>query len=184
MMNKYTIRDITEIGIFTAIAIVLNLPFFKIKFTPTGGSISFVMIPLFIIAIRHSWWKTFISCGVIYALIACLTSGHEFFTFPFDYFLGYGCICIISLFNKLIMKENKMSYLFLAISVIVVTTLRFIFSTISSMIFFEYKIIPALIYNAPYIYITGAIGLAVMLYLLKPLKAINKKHNNRNTNNN
>jgi len=175
-MKNYTIKDITEIGIFTAIAIILNLPVFKIKITPDAGSISFVMIPLFIIAIRHSWWKSLIAGGLIYGLAGCLMGGHGFITYPFDYLIPYGSICLISLVRNLILKENKISYLYLTISIILVTVIRYFSATISSVIVYNFKITTSLIYNAPYVFISGGIGLIALIFLIKPLKVINKRN--------
>lgn len=176
MKSKYTIKEIAELGIFTGIAIVLNLSIFKFHITASGGSISFVMVPLFVIAIRHSWWKTLISTGIVYALVACLIGGYGFATFPFDYFIPYGSICLISLVRNKILQDGWKSYLYLIISIILVTTIRFFSSTISSILIYEYQFIPAIIYNAPYVFITGGIGLAFLLILLNPLKYINKKN--------
>jgi len=175
-MKNYSIKDIAEIGIFTALAIILNLPVFKIKITPDAGSISFVMIPLFIIAIRHSWWKSFIAGGLIFGVIGCLMGGHGFIAYPFDYLIPYGSICLISLLRKLILKENKLSYLYLTISIILVTVIRYFSATFSSMIVYNFQIIPSLIYNAPYVFISGGIGLIAIIFLLKPLKVINKRN--------
>lgn len=42
-----------EVAIFTALAIVLdNIPFLKFKVWPNGGSVSFSMIPVFLVAFR------------------------------------------------------------------------------------------------------------------------------------
>lgn len=177
-MTKYTIRDIAEIGIFAGIAIVLNLPFFKIHIAPDAGSISFVMIPLFILAIRHSWWKTFIVCSIVYGLPACLIGGHGLQTYPLEYLCAYGAIAIISLFRNKILSDNKISYLYLAFSILIVTLVRFIFATISSVFLYEYQFVAALIYNSAYVFITGAIGLIALILLLKPLKMIDKKYAN------
>ena len=138
------------------------------------------MIPLFIIAIRHTWWKTLIACGLVYALPACLIGGWGIVTYPLDYLCAYGAICLISLVRKKILSDEWISYLYLIVSVIVVTALRFIFSTISSIVLYDYELVPALIYNAPYIFITGGIGLASLIILLKPLKIINKKYSKEN----
>lgn len=44
---------IIEVAIFTALAVVLdNIPFLKFKVWPNGGSVSFVMIPIFLVAFR------------------------------------------------------------------------------------------------------------------------------------
>ena len=175
-MNKYTIRDIAELGIFAGITIVLSLPIFKIHIAPDAGSISFVMIPLFILAIRHTWWKTLIVCAIVYGLPACLINGHGLQGYPLDYMCAYGSIAIVSLFRGHILSNKKSSYLFLILSITIVTLLRYAFSTMSSIWIYEYQFIAALIYNATYIFISGAIGLVALLLLLKPLKIVDKKY--------
>lgn len=178
-MNKFTIKDIAEIGIFVGIALVLNLPIFKIKITPDAGSISFVMIPLFFIALRHSWWKSFIAGAIIYGLPACAIGAHGFQHYPFSYMIPYGAICIVSLFRTYIFDDRKSSYLFLIISTIMVTMIRYCSECIASVIFYpEMQFKAILIYNASYVFITGAIGLVTTIILLKPLKVINKRYPN------
>ena len=178
--TKLTIREITELGIFVALAIVLDIPVFKFKIGPNGGSISFVLIPLFIIAIRHNWWKTLIAASIIYSPIACAIGGNGWQSFIFDYALSYGSIFLISLVRNKILSENKSSYIYLIISVLIFTLSRYIFTCISSMIFYSSNFTQALLYNVTYVPISSAIGLVTLLVLLKPLKIVNEKYPNIN----
>jgi len=179
MMNRFTTRDIAEIGIFVGIGLVLNLPIFKIHITPDAGSISFVMIPLFLIALRHNWWKSLIAGAIVYGLPACAIGMHGFQHYPFSYMIPYGSICFISLFKNLIFNKGKLGYLFLTIIILLVTFIRFCSECVGSLIFYSgMSFIAILIYNAPYVFITGAIGLIAMLLLIKPLKIINERYLN------
>ncbi len=179
MKYKYTIQDITEIGIFVGLALVLNLHIFSIRISGGEGSISFTMIPLYLIALRKSWWKSFISCGIIYGLIACLmdTPKFGFATYPLDYLLAYGSICFVSLFRGHIFNNNKRGILFLIFSVAVTGLLRYIFASIDGMIFYtNYQLIPSLISNALYVLPTCAVSLGILILLFVPLKRINERY--------
>lgn len=174
-MNKYTIRDITEIGIFVGLALILNISIFTFHIMPNAGSISFTMVPLFIIALRKNWWKTLIASAFVYGILACVIDGYGIASYPFDYMFAYGGITIVSLFRNKIFKQ-KYGFIYLIISVIIATVIRLFSSTISSMVVYQYKFIPAIIYNATYIPVTGALCLAILLALYIPLKTINIRY--------
>ena len=53
------IRDMVEIAMFCAMAIVLDLTFFKIRIGQNGGSISLVMLPLSFLCVRKGFVKGF-----------------------------------------------------------------------------------------------------------------------------
>ena len=53
---KFSVRDIAEIAVLCALAVVLD-KFGKIPIGSTGGSINISTVPLFIIAFRHGWFK-------------------------------------------------------------------------------------------------------------------------------
>ena len=173
---KYTIKDIVEIGIFVGLALVLNLHVFSIHIASNAGSISFSLIPLFIIALRKNWWKTFLATGVIYGLIACAIDGYGFQTYPLDYLLAYGSITIVSLFRQLIINKGKLGILYLILAVIIATLIRLMSSTLSGVVNYQMEFVPSFIYNAVYIPITGAVSLAVLLILFKPFKMINERY--------
>lgn len=177
MNLKYTVREIVESAVFIALAIVLDLHGLKIQIGSGGGSISFTMVPLFVLALRLNPLKSFISVGVIYGLITCLIDGWGFQYFPFDYLLAYGSIFLISFFRNIILDNDTKfeGLMFMIISIILCLIFRFVFHSISSMVLYEYSLIAAFAYNAPYVFISGAITLATMILLYKPLKIINKR---------
>ncbi|MCQ2795716.1 MAG: energy-coupled thiamine transporter ThiT [Bacilli bacterium] len=172
---KYTIRDIAEIGIFVGLALVLNLPIFSIHIMSNGGSISFTMVPLCIIALRKSWWKTLIATALIYGLFACLMDGYGFQTYPLDYMLSCGALTLISFVRKPTF-EKKYGFIYLIISVVLATLLRILFATIDGVWLYEYTFLASFIYNATYVSITGAVTLAILLLLFKPLQIVTKRY--------
>lgn len=175
MNIKYSVQDIVESSVLIALAIVLD--FIKIPVGATGGSISFTMLPLFILAIRQGFLKGFLGIGIVYGLITCLKDGYGIETFPFDYLLGYGSISIVGLFSKQILDDKKpaKSIVFLIFSGVFATFLRLMSSTISSMIIYDYEFVPAIVYNALYIPLSGIVSIAIILLLYKPLLMVNNK---------
>ena len=75
----FSVKDIVEISMLVAISILLD-KFVKIPFGLTGGSINIAMVPLFVISLRHGWFKTLISCGVVFGFITCLLDDYGLFT--------------------------------------------------------------------------------------------------------
>ena len=85
-----SVKEMVEIALLVAIAVILDLDGFKITLSATGGSIGFTMVPLFIIGYRHGFIKSLIGVGFIYGLTTALLDGHGIIYYPFDYFIAYG----------------------------------------------------------------------------------------------
>lgn len=177
--NEYSIRDIVESAMLIAMAIGLDLPGLKIRIGVNGGSISFTMVPLFILALRLGTLKGFIGCGVIYGTITCVLDGWGFYSFPFDYLLGYGAITAVSLFRKQIINDEAKftvkGVVFLVAGVVIAIALRLLAATLSGMIYYETPFIESLSYNASYVLPSGGICVVVLLLLYKPFLVVNKK---------
>ena len=177
--NEFQVRDIAEMAMLIALAIGLDLPGLKIRVGVNGGSISFAMVPLLILALRLGMFKGFIGAGIIYGAITSMLDGWGMQYYLFDYLLAYGSLSVIGLFSPLIFKkENKtvwLSIIFLVIGVALAVTLRLAFATLSGMIFYETSFVESLAYNALYILPSGGGALALLLLLYKPLEMINKR---------
>ena len=177
----FSISDIAEIAILCSLAIVLD-QFCKIPLGATGGSINFSMLPLYIIALRHGWFKGFIGCGIIYAITTCIIDGYGFQFFPLEYFIAYGSVGILGIFanfiNKNFNKNNKsnivISYFVLVGSIAIAAVIRFFCGSIDSVMFYEYSWSAAFAYNAPYVFISAVVVCAIMCALLPAIKLINK----------
>lgn len=177
MKLKFSVREIVESAMLIALAIVFDLQGLKIQIGNGGGSISLTMVPLFVLALRVGFLKSFIGIGVIYGLITCLIDGWGIVYFPLDYLLAYGSISLIGLFKNIILDKNEKfeGILFLILSTLICLILRMIFHTISSMVFYDYSLVAAIAYNGPYVFVSGAATLVMLLLLYKPLLIINEK---------
>lgn len=174
---KITVREMTEIAMLVGVAILLDTPLLKFRIGANGGSISLTMIPLIILALRVGPIKGFISIGLIYGFLSCLADGEPFYALPFDYFLGYGSLAIIGFFkNRILTKKPMISGIFLMmLSIFIAFIMRLIFSSISSVIFYEINFVGGLIYNLTYMAPAFAAVLVVLLLLYKPLIDINNR---------
>ena len=176
--HSFTVRDIVEIAMFVALAVILDIAIFKIKIVASGGSISFVMVPLFVLALRKGFVKGFISLGIIFGLITCMLDGYGFFTFPFDYLLGFGGLALIGIFKDIILpKSGKITIkgiIFLVVGVLIGLVARTIASTISGIVIYQTEFLESLVYQLTYIGPSGGISLAALLVLYKPILLINR----------
>lgn len=187
---KFDVKELCEMAMLIAAAVVLN--FVKIPLQ-WSGSVNLQIVPLVIIALRYKPSKTFIASGIVFGLITCLTDGYGLFAYPLEYLIAFGSVAIISPFRKLIIKDpNEMKSLdyILGLSLLIglltiQTTIRFICASVDSYVFyFAYldgtttggnMINAALLYNAPYVYLTGVATIGVISALYYPLLLINKR---------
>ncbi len=176
----FDVRDITEIAMLCAMAILLDR-FIRIGVGATGGSINICMVPLYVIALRHGWFKGLISGGIVFGLSSCLLDEYGIQTYPLEYFIAFGCIAILGIFgrliNKLFQKDNPkgvaISYGILIACIGVCAVIRWFMASIDSVIFYDYAFGPALVYNAPYVFFS-ALGVGVIVSLLLPtIKIVN-----------
>ncbi len=178
-----TVSDITEMGILIGLALALN--FVKIVQMPTGGSINFQMLPLFILALRKGPIKGFIGAGIAYGLISCITDGYGIATYPFDYLLGFGSVCVLGFFTPYIFGENQNNYnlkgeIFIFVGALISTLIRFIGGTVSSLIIYGYDLVPAMEYNSLYVSISGLISIALIMAVYGPFIRVNKRFSTSN----
>ena len=181
---KFSVRDIAEIGVLCALALILNNDIFEIPIGSTGGSISLAPIPLFFIAFRLGWFKGLVGAGLVYGFTAFIYSKYQknFSIFFLEYFLAYGSICIAGLFGKLVFKNyNKkkpinyaLSILFIIIPAIVFFVVRQFASTLSSIINWETDFIGGFTYNISYVLPTAIVAVVVLVLLLPTFKLMNK----------
>ena len=177
-----SVREMVEIALLVALAIVLDLDGLKISLGANGGSIGFTMLPLFILALRHGFIKGIIGIGLVYGLTTNLLDGWGLIYYPFDYFVAYGLsIPLVALFAKKIFNKNftkkgaLISYGYLTLSVLIAGSVRLIGHTISSIVFYDYTLIPALSYNIVYVGPSLLICLLVLYCLYPTLFILNKR---------
>lgn len=171
----FKVRDIVEIAMLVALAIVLD-QFCKIKIGATGGSLNFSMLPIMIIGLRHGWFKCFFAGGIVYGLITCMLDGYGFLPYPLEYFIGFGSVCVVGLLGRYIQKnyaEKKLSCYFVLLgSVICWAVIRFIVASIDSVILYDLTWLEAFVYNSSYIPLSALmdfVGLSLLLPVIQLL---------------
>jgi len=176
-----SVKEMVEIALLVSLAIVLDLDGLKISLGANGGSIGFTMLPLFILVLRHGFLKGLIGVGIIYSLVTNLLDGWGIVYFPFDYFVAYGVsISLVGLLSRFIFnKYDKygllINYGWLSLGVIVAGIVRIIGHTISSMVFYDYTLIPALSYNFAYVGPSILICLVLLVIIYPTLLDINRR---------
>jgi len=174
--EKYSTREIVEIGLLIAFAVVLDFKIFKIPVQANGGSISLSMLPLIVIALRFGVIKGFIASGLIYGFITCAIDGYGFIYFPFDYLLGFGSLCIFGVLKDKIFKNRYIKDVFLIlICLIIAFVLRTLSSTISGIVFYKLNFVSSLIYQLTYLPLSFVACFVVLVLLYKPICYIQRR---------
>jgi thiamine transporter len=175
-----TTKEITEMALLVALAIILNLPGLSFTIQANGGSISLTTLPLIILALRLGPIKGFVGIGIVYGLITNLIDGYGFATYPLDYLLAYGSISIAGFFGEKILKPNLKNplqpYLWLLVAVFLGTLGRLVFAIISGIVVFNTDFYFSFIYNLSYIFPSFVLVVAVLIPLLKPFQKINLRY--------
>ena len=181
MKKQNATRDYVEIGMLCAMAIILDT-FVRIPIGITGGSINIATVPLYVISLRHGWYKGLIGGGIVFGLITCLIDGHGFITYPLEYFIAFGACCLIGIFARYINKVFKegpkiiSAYALIIGSMVVATMIRILAATLDSMFIYAYEFIPAITYNISYI-LPSSIAVAIIICLLMPMiNMLNKRY--------
>lgn len=173
--ENYSVAEIAEISILLAFSILGN--YLKISFG--YGSINLQILPLAFIALRNNSSKTFLATGIIYGLITCLLDGYGLHTYPMEYLIAFGSVSILSLGRHIIFKNGKPSVLggfMIAILLGIATVIRYFAASFDSVYFYSVTWTEALIYNAGYVFITGAGSIVILEILyIKPLFLLNKR---------
>ncbi len=181
--SRFTIREITEIGVLSALAIVLDT-FVKIPIGSTGGSINFSMVPLFIVALRHGPIKGFIASGIIYSIITAVIDAYGIAFFVFDYLIPFGLTAILGLvakpiFNMYTSKEKLnvvFSFVVLALMIALQGLLRILSSSINSMLFYEVTYLEGIIYNVSYVLPSTAVNIVIMALMLPVIVMLSRRY--------
>ena len=178
---KKTLYALTETACLVALAVVLS--WIKISTGGFGGSIDFVMIPLFVICYRRGFLYG-VAGGLVFGFIKCLIGGgigYGLISILLDYVLAYGAIGVAGLF--------KGKSAFLEVSAFLGCFARYIIHFISGITIYAITVptevteglvigspfLYSLIYNALYMLPNTVIAIIFMSLLRAPLKRLNKK---------
>lgn len=178
MKNKQLYK-ICECAVLIALSIALC--WVEIQVGIFGGSIDFVMIPLFIIAYRNGALYG-VASGLVFGLIKCLIGGGIGWGLPsvlLDYVLAYGAVGIAGFFKNKSWAIELSTFLGclarFAIHFISGVTIYMITvpteiagTTIANPVWYS------IVYNALYMLPNTVIAIVVMSLLRFPLKKIKK----------
>ncbi|SIS38403.1 energy-coupled thiamine transporter ThiT [Salimicrobium flavidum] len=179
-MQQQRVLFLVEAAIFSAVAFLLDiLPFLSLKLWFQGGSISFAMIPVFLMAFR---WG--ISGGMITGL---LFGFYQFFAGAFivhpvqaflDYIVAFALIGVAGIVASKIKKNSRNNHLkhvliYVIVGTFVGSTLRFLAHFVAGMVFFASLAedqpvwLYSLLYNGGYMlpsFIASAVVISLLLW--------------------
>ncbi|MEC5425152.1 energy-coupled thiamine transporter ThiT [Virgibacillus sp. C22-A2] len=162
MKSKRTLFLI-EVAIFTALALLLDILPLSFKIWAQGGSISFAMIPIFIIAFRWGI-KGGLLAGFLWGVLQVAT-GTAYILHPLqgfiDYAIAFTVLGFAGIFAKQIQqavkeKSTKVYLTYIALGVLLGSVLRFIAHYFAGIVFFGSAIegqpvwLYSLVYNGSY----------------------------------
>src|SRR5690625_3519462 len=116
-----------EVAILTALALTLDiLPFLKFKIWPAGGSISFAMIPVFMIAFRWGLKGGLLS-GFLWGILQIAVGDAYILNFwqgVIEYGLAFTFLGFAGLFAKHVLdavknKDSKLTFIYILLVFIV-----------------------------------------------------------------
>ncbi|WP_027963013.1 energy-coupled thiamine transporter ThiT [Halalkalibacillus halophilus] len=177
-MHKRTLM-IVEIAVFATLAFLLDtIPGLQFTIWPQGGSVSFAMIPIFIIAFRWGM-KAGIISGLLFGFMNMLFGGYivDWFQAFLDYILAFAVLGLAGIFSAplwdAVRKANREKIISYVIAgVFLGTALRFASHFTGGIIFFGYLApegqsvwMYSLIYNSTYL-VPGFILSAVILIII------------------
>lgn len=178
--NKKSIYTLCECAVLVAFATAIS--FIEIKVGALGGSVDFVMVPLFIICYRHGLKYGLLS-GFTFGLLYCLVGGKFGYGLPsvmLDYILAYTAVGFAGIFKR--------KPAFIEVSVLIGCFARFAIHFISGITLYAITtatevggivtsnaVVFSLIYNALYMLPNTVLAVVVMSLLRIPLKKLDKK---------
>ncbi|MBR5222801.1 MAG: energy-coupled thiamine transporter ThiT [Clostridia bacterium] len=179
---KKPIYKLCESAMFIALATALCA--IEIQVGVLGGSIDFVMIPLFIIAFRHGVLYG-VGSGLVFGLIKCLIGGGIGYGLPsilLDYVLAYGAVGLAGAFKR----KNWAIELSTFVGCLARFAIHFISGVTIYMITvptevesigvtFANPVIFSIVYNALYMLPNTVIAVIVMALLRYPIKKLNQR---------
>ena len=177
-MNKKRLLTICECGIFIALAV--GLSFVEIQIGPSGGSINFTMLPLFILAYRHGGcWA--MSAGAVFGLIKCIIGGGIAWGLPsvlLDYVVAYAVVGVAGF----LMHNRKLT----EVGALVGCVARYAIHTLSGVVLYAITvptevagfgtyanpIVYSLVYNAVYMVPSSLVCIVLLAFLRPALKRL------------
>ena len=141
-MRNTNLQAMIEAAILAAFALVIDILPLSIKL-PTGGSISFAMIPIFIVAYRWGFKASFLS-GLVWGLLQIVAADAAIFTpvqAVIEYFIAFAFIGFAGLFHAPIQqaianKQKAKATMYIIIATLIGSLARYFWHFIAGVIFF------------------------------------------------
>ncbi|MDM8100547.1 energy-coupled thiamine transporter ThiT [Oceanobacillus oncorhynchi] len=169
---------LVEVAIFTALALLLDILPLGFKLWPQGGSVSFAMIPVFIVAFRWGLKGGLLS-GFLWGILQVAT-GTAYILHPvqgiIEYGLAFTVVGLAGVFSKQVIesmknKRVKKSFVYISVGVFLGSAARFICHYIAGMVFFGSAVegqpawLYSLIYNSSYMVPSFILSLVIVFLL-------------------
>ncbi len=173
MRNSQT-KKLVEISILVALAFVLDYlsSIYSGWFWPFGGSISFSLVPLALIAFRYGWVAGFMG-GFAMGLLQLLTGAYILHPVQvlFDYPLPFAALGFAGFFSSKVNNlQGKSRTLYIWLATGIASIARYACHVISGAVFFapstgENAWVYSLGYNAPYVLLSYVLSAVVLVIL-------------------
>lgn len=177
-MSTSKLPILAEVAIFSAIALVFDkIPLFTM---PQGGSVSLVMLPILLLALRHGLGVGVLTGGIV-GTIQLFYGGYFLNVFQvfLDYVLSYAGIGLAGLVSPLLRKPKdlKEASLIISLSGLLGGSIRLLATFLSGIIFYADYATPGMpvwlysfTYNISYILPSTVIAciLLILLYKARP----------------
>lgn len=173
-MRKKQIQFIAEVGIFAALALVFDFlaGFYSAVIWPNGGSITLAFIPIFIMGYRNGL-KGGLICGLLVGTIQLMWSSYllNVGQVLLDYVLPNVILGIVGLVSKQVKTANTVKlWIVVPISIFIACFIRFIFLTISGIVYWETGFFASVIYNGGYTLISTIVSIILTPLLVKRIR--------------
>lgn len=177
-MSSKKILFLVEVSIFTALALLLDILPLSFKIWGQGGSVSFAMIPVFILAFRWGLKGGLLS-GFLWGILQIAT-GNAFILTPLqgfiDYALAFTVIGFAGIFASQIQHavkdgKTKVYLTYITAGVLLGSILRFIAHFTAGVVFFESAIegqtvwVYSLLYNVSYMFPSFLLSAGIVFFL-------------------
>lgn len=172
MKNKVQKMSFTAISIALAVVIAELMKLIPILKMPSGGSASLALLPIYILGFALGPVYGLIG-GLSYGVINFFIDGYGYnpWSILFDYALAFGLAGVVAgLASKWAMKGFKWyNYVAFGAGMILSSFVRFWMHVIAGKLAWETPFVANIAYNAPYVFASCALCLAVGYAIYVPL---------------
>lgn len=172
-MRKKQILFIAEVGIFSAIALVLDLVagIYSEALWPNGGSMTLAFVPIFIMGYKYGL-KGGLLTGLVVGVIQLIWS-KWLLNVPqvlLDYVLPNVVLGLVGFVSSKVQTSNiKTKSIYIILSIIIVSILRLACFTASGVLYWETGFVASIFYNGTFTGISAGASLIVTILLMNLL---------------